>query len=364
MWVSPPSRRFAFTLIELLVVIAIIAVLIALLVPAVQKVREAANRMSCTNNLKQLGLALHNYNDANGGFPPGSGGTPPLAGTNRLSTHVYLLAYLEADNLYKMIWSSYPVTYGGTTYTQVPVPWDSNFDPWGYAYQPNNFHCPSDTPAFDKRGGRTGMIASTNYMTCRGDLVTGSGNANASPIKRAMFHNEANNPGRWDVKYRDILDGLSNTIAMSERVFRVTSTSVLGNIVDNEGAALATNPSICLATASGDNYLPALTLDVYFGGVRFNDGMAQFTGFSTILPPNSPACMEAGSNTDGIFSAQSRHPGGVNVLFSDASVHFITNSVDAGNSGAPEPTTGGPSPYGVWGALGTINGGETKSWED
>jgi prepilin-type processing-associated H-X9-DG protein len=68
--------------------------------------------------------------------------------------------------------------------------------------------------------------------------------------------------------------------------------------------------------------------------------------------------MEMGSNTDGVFSAQSRHTGGVNTLFADGSVHFISQSISAGNLGAPEPKTGGPSPYGVWGALGTINGGE------
>jgi prepilin-type N-terminal cleavage/methylation domain-containing protein/prepilin-type processing-associated H-X9-DG protein len=359
-----PHHRPAFTLIELLVVIAIIAVLIALLVPAVQKVREAAARMSCTNNLKQLGLALHNYHDAEKKFPPGCGGTAPTAGTDRLSAHVYLLPYLENQALYNMIWNSFPVTYGGMTYTQVPVPWDSNFVPWGYAYQISTLHCPSDTPAYDARGGLTGKIASTNYATCRGDLVTGTGNADAAPLLRGMFHNEANAPGHWDVRLSQITDGTSNTIAMSERAFRLNTTSVVGNIADNEGAALASNPSVCLTTYSGASYLPSVTLDGYFGGVRFNDGMSQFTGFNTILPPNSPSCMEMGSNTDGVFSAQSWHTGGVNALFADASVHFINNDIDAGNSGAPEPKTGAPSPYGVWGALGTINGGENRAWSE
>ena len=227
-------------------------------------------------------------------------------------------------------------------------------------------HCPSDTPQYDNRGGLTEMIASTNYMTCRGDLVTGTGDGNAAPMKRGMFHNtpRSNPQSSWGVRHSDIVDGLSNTIAMSERVFRYGPRTVLGNIVDNEGAELATNPSICLATFSGGEYLPSVKLDTYFGGVRFNDGMCQFTGFNTILPPNSPSCMEMGSNTDGIFSAQSRHSGGVNALFADGSAHFITNGIDAGNSGAPEQKTGGPSPYGVWGALGSINGGEPKSWTD
>jgi prepilin-type N-terminal cleavage/methylation domain-containing protein/prepilin-type processing-associated H-X9-DG protein len=363
-----PARRSGFTLIELLVVIAIIAILIALLVPAVQKVREAAARMTCVNNLKQFGLALHNYHDAYKTFPPGSGGAALNAATNRISAHVFLLPFVEGDNLYNLISNSFPVTYGATTYTQVPVPWDANYVPWGYTYQMAIMHCPSDNPQYDNRGGLTVKIASTNYMTCRGDFVTGTGNADQGPLsnmKRGMFHNEAGSPGTWDVRIGDVTDGLSNTIAMSERVFRNAPQDVLGNIVDNEGAALATNPSICLATTAGNGqYLASVTLDGYFGGVRFNDGMCQFTGFNTILPPNSPSCMEMGSNTDGVFSAQSRHPGGVNALFADGTVHFISSNIDAGNSAAPEPSTGGPSPYGVWGALGTINGGEANKWMD
>jgi prepilin-type processing-associated H-X9-DG protein len=352
-------------LIELLVVIAIIAVLVALLIPAVQKVREAASRLQCNNNLKQLGAALHNYHDVEKKFPGGSGGVAPLAAPpSRLSAYVFLLPYIEQGMLYNLIWNSFPVTYGAMTYTQVPVPWDANFVPWGRAYQISILHCPTDTPAYDNRGGLTGAIASTNYMTCRGDLVTGTGDSDLAPLKRGMFHNENGAPASWDVRLSDITDGTSNTIAISERVFRMHPTAVMGNIVDNEGAALATNPSVCMTTFNGDYYLPAVTLDVYFGGVRFNDGMAQFTGFNTILPPNSPSCMEMGSNTDGVFSAQSWHQGGVNALFADASCHFIASTIDAGNSGAPEPAKGGPSPYGVWGALGTINGGEVSTWSD
>jgi prepilin-type processing-associated H-X9-DG protein len=342
------------------VVIAIIGVLIGLLLPAVQKTREAANRLKCSSNLKQLGIAVMAYHDANGVFPPGSGG--PATSGDRIGTLAFLLPFLEADGVARMIWDSFPVTYGSTTYTSVPVPWDQNFVPWGYHYQVPILHCPSDTPQYDARGGLTVKIASTNYVTCRGDWITGTGNNDQPPKngKRGMFRNENGKPLNA-IAIRDLTDGTSNTLALSERVFYQPSAprAVLGNIVDNEAAALASNPSICLATVAGDNYNATVTLDVYHGGYRFQDGMCQFTGFNTILPPNSPSCMEAGSNTDGVFSAQSRHAGGVNCCFADGSVHFISQTIDAGNSGAPEPAAGGPSPYGVWGALGTINGGET-----
>ena len=357
------GRRLGFTLIELLVVIAIIAVLIGLLLPAVQKVREAAARMSCSNNLKQLGLALHNYHDSHNVFPPGSGGnTTTSNNTNyRLSAFVNLLPYLEGGNLNSLIFSV-PVTYGTVTYTGVPVPWDANFVPWSYTNQLKILQCPSDTPAYDQRGGLSVAIADTSYRTCRGDLITGTGNNDATPgnLRRGMFNNERGSPQIWDIAIRDITDGLSNTIAMSEGVFHNDPRAIFGNIVDNEdGAALAYRiRRNAWRRRSGRPYLPTLTLDGYYAGVRFNDGMCQFTGFNTVLPPNSPSCLEAGSNTDGVFSAQSWHTGGVNCLFADGSVHFIASSIDAGNPGLPEPKAGGPSPYGVWGALGTINGGE------
>ncbi len=344
-----PSRG-AFTLIELLVVIAIIGVLIALLLPAVQKVREAAHRMSCANNLKQLGLALHHYHTTYGIFPPGRGG--PASTQSRLSAFVWLTEYYEQDNLFRLIFT--PATYGSTYYPSPPVPWDQDFDPWGFRYQIPMLHCPSDNPQYDHRGGRTGAIASTNYAVCWGDFVTGTG-LNGAFSHRGIFGLDSR------VGIQDITDGTSNTLAMSERAFYQNDRSIVGNAA-RQVPGIDRDPALCLAT--GDprtgEYLPDVVLNPYHGGVRWNDGSAEFTGFTTVLPPNSPSCYEDGSNTPGIFSASSRHVGGVNVLLADGAVRFISQTINAGNAAVPEQMSG-PSPYGVWGALGTMNGGEVIS---
>jgi prepilin-type N-terminal cleavage/methylation domain-containing protein/prepilin-type processing-associated H-X9-DG protein len=350
---SSPSpirgRRAAFTLIELLVVIAILAVLIGLLLPAVQKVREAANRTQCQNNLKQFGLALHNYHHTYSTFPPGRSG--PSSSQSRLSVFVLLTPFYENENLYKLIFT--PATYGGTYYATPPVPWDGNFEPWWKEYQMKFLHCPSDAPLYDDRGGHE--IASTSYAVCWGDTVTGTGLDNTYH-RRGLF-----GPG-VGVGISDITDGTSNTIALSERTFRRHPRSVLGNAA-TDITGIATNPSLCQQTADGasGDYKAGVNLNTYYAGVRWNDGSAEFTGFNTILPPNNPSCYTVHSNSDGLFTAQSRHPGGVNALLADGSVRFISENIGAGNPAAPE-TLSGPSPYGAWGALGTINRGEVPAF--
>lgn len=348
------EARRAFTLIELLVVIAIIAILIGLLLPAVQKVREAASRTKCQNNFKQLALAVHGYHDANSAFPSGRTGPTGSTSQERLSALVYITPFVEQSSLQNMIFTM-PQTYGSTTYASVPVPWDGNFQPWWQKYQIPILHCPSDTPLYDNRGGN--LIASTSYAVCWGDFVTGTG-LGGSYSKRGLFG--------WNskVKMVDIADGTSNSIMMSERTFRMGPRTVLGNAAIGVTTA-ASNPSTCLLTANlaTGNYLDATLLNGYYAGVRWNDGSAEFTGFNTVLPPNSPTCYSggsassSGSNYPGLFSAQSRHTGGVNASFADGSVRFISQTINAGNQAAPETLTG-PSPYGTWGALGTINGGE------
>lgn len=358
MFADPPtlkSRSMGFTLIELLVVIAIIAILIGLLLPAVQKVREAAARAKCSNNLKQLGLGLHNYQDVIGRLSPGRS----LIGTatnGRFSPYIAVLSYLEQDGLNTLV-NTFPVTYGVTTFTQIPEPWHGGFEPWSAKNQPTLFLCPSDQKYNIVRNG--GTMGCVNYTFNWGDNISynGDGGAmNASSPRRGLFN------WRDGRRFADITDGMSNTLAMSERVLNSDGkASHFGDTAMDVGSSLTTNPSLCLGTLEPGTrrFLPSTSVNPYYFGTMWGDGLAFLTGFTTTLPPNSPSCTVGNINTDGVFPAQSRHVGGVNVLLADGSVRFVIETIDAGNSGASaDLTSSSPTPFGTWGALGTIRGGE------
>jgi prepilin-type N-terminal cleavage/methylation domain-containing protein len=357
------GQRRAFTLIELLVVIAIIAILIALLLPAVQQAREAARRTQCRNNLHQLGLALHNYHDVYGMFVYGSTHPDPGAGSNtrpaRYSGFVGLLPYIDQAPMFNQI--------SGDQFSRVP--WDGNYAPWRTVIP--GIQCPSDTDV-QLEPGQT----NANYMFCRGDSAWdhnqwgGNPGGNGTPKRglRGMFTGLGDNwlddtNGRC-VRIRDVSDGTSSTIAMSERV-----KAKGGNLVADGGTAINVgsnfrdnNPADCL------NQIDPAT-DRYTGGVghwagtRWPDGAPAFTGCTTVLGPNSASCTQGGwDGEDGIYEPFSKHEGGVFCLMGDGAVRFVSENIDNGDSSAPPPDRPGgplgPSPYGVWGALGSIAGGD------
>jgi len=354
-------RKRGFTLIELLVVIAIIAVLVALLLPAVQQAREAARRTQCRNNMKQLGIALHNYHDTYGMFVFARGGTTGrkrgyegsrtwYANEGCLSGLVPLLPYVDQDPLWQQV-NSELVVNGITVPPMGPVPWKSKYPPWRHNIPV--YLCPSDPEADPNASG----IGHNSYAFCWGDHIN---NNSGNRESRGMFTRET------CYGVRDVTDGTSNTIAMGEIVISAGSgdNRVLGNYAQTGNTSLHQNPSQCLTYVDPTNpkyYVSSVGVG-HVRGRRWCDGRPSMTGFTTVLPPNGPSCHRLNRSdwSWGIWSAQSMHPGGVNVLFGDGSVRFISDSIDTGDLTAPQPgrKSRAPSPYGVWGALGSKAGGE------
>lgn len=391
--------RRAFTLVELLVVITIIGILIALLLPAVQAAREAARRAQCVNNLKQAGLALHNYHTAYESFPYLRCGTyngnPISSNMDSLSGWVSLLPYIEQNPLYLQIVNG----TGSTTLTGVRA-WGPNPVDHGSAFAPfytqvTQILCPSDDGGRRKQPLDPGR---SNYAFCAGDnigdvdyLVRYPGNTAITQPTRGIFG--------WHsgTRIADIRDGTSNTVAMSERAICQDQLRVKGGTIVS-GKTHSSAPNTCTAGAGvgglfNSSYNSGNTAAVT--GLNYAVGFACYTGFNTVAPPNSPSCssnttgsllvtpptsktqapsMSSVTNGEwgGIYTASSYHPGGVNCLLGDGSVRFISDNIDTGSQTLSESSSfaaltgqastplmpNQPSRYGTWGALGTRAGGE------
>jgi prepilin-type N-terminal cleavage/methylation domain-containing protein/prepilin-type processing-associated H-X9-DG protein len=307
--VRSPSRR-AFTLIELLVVIAIIAILIGLLLPAVQKVREAAARAKCSNNLKQWGLAIHNFHDVNGALPEGNRNNP------RRVWVVYVWPYVEQGTFYVQFDQTVNFWQPPNTYT--------NTTNGIYAKTAPLYYCPSD---------RTNALWQGDpYWRSRGSYVINWGNqmvpynpgdAQQSPalgIAPFGYTDNVNPSNPRKVKITDITDGTSNTLLMSEVIMAANDTDydIRGDFLNDDRPC--TQFMTINTPNSGTDTSPYCNQATY---------------------PNNPPCV----NNAGPYyqkAARSKHPGGVNTLFGDGSIRFVRNSI--------QPTT--------WRAYGTMNGGE------
>jgi prepilin-type processing-associated H-X9-DG protein len=356
--------------------------LIALLLPAVQAAREAARRMQCSNNIKQLTLALHNHHDVHRSFPV-LGGTRTVDTTINPSTRgwgpgYYLLPFFEQQARFDYI---------NTNATNNSWEGRSSLVPHIGALL-----CPSE-------GNARGLpYAPTNYAFSIGDAMWNANSANSGATNRTVFE-RANSRGMNRRDFGFITDGSSNTAAVSELIISdgPSSRSVRGGIarvngVDNAhpnhtGPGTASKCSFAALTSGGDRTVFAEGIEVHppfeaepnasFRGGRFWDGRPRYSAFSTVMPPNSPACQE-GTGTDfnpanptvSMLPPQSNHSGGVNVGMFDGSVRFVTDTInaltpnlvdDSGNSREAAQVSSGPSDFGVWGALGSPRGGESVS---
>jgi prepilin-type processing-associated H-X9-DG protein len=353
-------------------VIAIIGILVALLLPAVQAAREAARRMQCTNNLKQLGLALHNYHDVFKSFPPRKGGTTTSvvsaarnhANFGRLSAFIMLLPFVEQTAMSDAIkagdaagTTGFTGAGGPTVAPGGPCAW-CGWSVWDR--QPAGYVCPSDPSSLNTAN----QIRLNSYAFSVGDQING---IRDNTTNRGAFASQIG------VKIADITDGTSNTIFMSEHIKASIGISTAGAQQVPIGAALAhsvagigNTPAICLTRSDGRYFLAGTPYKANFG-VLYMDGQAERVAFNTVLPPNAPSCTDEVSTccadaTNAILPPSSRHPGGAMGLMGDGSCRFFSSTIDTGNLNAVSLSgAGGASPYGVWGALGSKAGGEATS---
>lgn len=411
------SLAKGFTLVELLVVIAIIGILVGLLLPAVQAAREAARRMSCSNNFKQLGIALHNYHAAFKQNPMNNAGTglgilenknswwegSTTTNHEELSIFVGLTPFFEQQS----VWDG--VVSGGTKTTDgsaVPGPlgyWTpmgpnprhdrgdrtDRFIPWSTEIP--MLRCPSDPGT-----GRPGR-GRTNYAACVGDAFNqiwdnGPKEGNLAPAPDDWRPTGFNNVDRGFfsrkkvTKFRDITDGLSNTIAMCEIASdlgdRDTRTAIS---INNGGWVVEKNPSTCLDRnqiqpddpqfwcddPSVCTTPPNIAENTNGRGMNWAWASMGMTMVNTIRPPNSEACFNGWHDNVGSAPASSRHQGGAHILMGDGAVVFMTDSVESGDQRSPSIgaldapgfpgyyKVGKKSPFGLWGSLGSRGAGET-----
>jgi prepilin-type N-terminal cleavage/methylation domain-containing protein len=376
-------RRRGFTLVELLVVIAIIGILVGLLLPAVQAAREAARRMSCSNNIRQFGLALLNYESAYKRFPHGIGG-PSNSGPGghiwdvdwsqnrvpigRYGAVVSVLPQMEQTILFNQI--QQPYTIPGTTTVIQPgqTPWDmanGQYRPW--RTQVAGLRCPSDPGRMNPDAGwaddGSGKI---NYAMCFGDTVRDNINGWHPASTRGMFQ------GRYSRRLAEITDGTAYTIMLGEIATTPSQNlgqgagkiRIQGGLAINCGASVEI-PQNCRVLAVGDRYVPAKEPTCrHSAGIRWHDGELGHSGFVTVLGPNSPSC-SSGDWGWGVYSSTSYHGSGAHVCFTDLGTRFIPNTIDTGNLNATAPAgNDGPgsnakSPFGAWGAMGSKDAGDT-----
>lgn len=346
MLIPDGGARRGFTLLELLVVIAIVGVLLALLLPAVQKVREAASRMKCQSHLKQIGLALHSFHDVNGYLPPGLA----TQGNNQDCYHTgftFLLPYLEQDNLYRLY--------------QIDKQW---YDPANYAaveQQVPIFFCPSNrtsgvidlTPIIRQWGApMPPFVGACDYVLCKGANACMWTDTSGIPSEARGLFNEVQygsveydrGGGPWvpipqqSVRFTAITDGLSNTIAVGEAAGG-NAYYVIADI--NNPSQPAVEPFIdgpakmdqaWGAASVGDTQHPwyagilGVTAQIGFGPNPMDEPMNRRPGMPTLLGNDQTGSNATGS--DRVSGFRSMHLIGCNFLFVDGSVHFLPQAIN------------------------------------
>ena len=297
------QKRSAFTLVELLVVIAIIGVLVALLLPAVQFARESARRMQCGNNMRQFGVAMHMYHDTMKVLPAG-------IGSKSMSTHAYLLPFMEYSNVHRLIDFSQSSSHANNAVargTTVPV-----------------FNCPSDRPDQLMKGW-----AGTNYRACQGSGILFGGTLQTDPSKpdygvpipNGVFYN-----GSW-TSMGMITDGTSQTAAFSEHIRGDSDQTMANERMDTfKPGTQPKTPDQAFLDCKNVNWQDISKQGVSDVGVPWLEGYHSTTLYYHVGPPNSRSCMYPSNRI--MTSANSNHPNGVNMMLCDGSVRFVATSIN------------------------------------
>ncbi len=397
-------HRNGFTLLELLVVVGVIGILVGLLLPAVQAAREAARRMSCSNNFRQIALGVAQYHDAFTFLPPHGTGTfsnandPATTNQFRLSFLVSITPFMGQTPMWNTISGEYVgqkpegdvlgdansmgrgMSMGYIEGREEPkhrypgmgpVPSMQSYAPWDTEI--STYRCPSD-PGVGLPG-----LGRTNYAACLGDAIEGldeglwryraskwspSGEAQMRATGRGMF------VPRMITSFDDVTDGVSSTIMMGEIATDLgdADTRTVPSLHNGWQGGVLDAIQICRSQIDpsrpqfwdSPSSIRSRSVAGQARGLRWADAMPLMTGFNTILPPNSELCFGGDSTTIGTLTLSSRHQGGGHVAMGDGAVIFMTDSVEAGMSdgtvtqyGKQKLAPGSPSPFGLWGALGT-----------
>ena len=323
---APQTPRSGFTLVELLVVIAIIGVLVGLLLPAVQSAREAARRMSCSNNMKQLGLSMHNYHDTHKVFPAFKYRNGQGSHWRGYSAFTQILPFIEQQPLHDQL---------KTATNDFFAHWDVNGAHQNLrAVAIPAFKCPSDIQ-FPSTGGGWANGPGCSYGVSYGSTIswTDFGQQNG------MFRGQTNAGDRPHTKMADILDGTSNTLLASEHLAGDNNDNALMNGNSSETRIGSAFPG----SVPYPNQADLETFGIACEAVQTHNSEngnqwiapeSTQTALNTVAPPNwrYPNCQTNGtgfaSDANGVYTARSRHTGGVQCAVGDGSVRFVSDSID------------------------------------